>query len=82
MRVPAADAFAARKFFEQGQVVYLFDAADFSRQGLGHCFARPWKTARARYETLFGILRDLLRIAPGDRRFYGVLGGAGQEHHG
>jgi hypothetical protein len=43
------------------------------RQGLGHCFARPWKAARDRYETIFGIVRDLLRIAPGDRRFYGVL---------
>ena len=73
VRVPAEDAFVARKLFEQGQVVYLFDAADFSRQGLGHCFARPWKTARARYETIFGIFRDLLRIAPSDRRFYGIL---------
>ena len=45
--VPAADAFMARKLYEQGQVVYMWDAADFSRQGLGHCFARPWKTARA-----------------------------------
>jgi hypothetical protein len=34
VRIPAADAFVARKLFEQGQVVYLFDAADFSRQGV------------------------------------------------
>ena len=73
MKCPAADAFVARKLVEQGQVVYLSDAADFSRQGLGHCFARPWKTARARYETIYGIFRDVLRIAPGDRRFYGIL---------
>jgi hypothetical protein len=71
--VPAADAFVARKFYEQGQVVYMSDAADFSRQGLGHCFARPWKTARARYETIYTLLRDVLRIAPADRRFYGIL---------
>jgi hypothetical protein len=57
----------------RGQVVYLWDAADFSRQGLGHCFARPWKSARARYETIFTLLGNVLRIAPGDRRFYGVL---------
>ncbi len=70
---PAADAFVARKLVEQGQVVYLSDAADFSRKGLGHCFARPWKTARARYETIYGIFRDVLRITPGDRRFYRIL---------
>jgi hypothetical protein len=53
VRVPAGDAFVARKSSGRGQVVYIWDAADFSRQGLGHCFARPWKSARARYETLF-----------------------------
>jgi len=73
VKVPAADAFVARKPFEQGQVVYMSDAADFSREGMGHCFARPWKTARARYETIFFLLRDVLRIAPADRRFYGIL---------
>ncbi len=73
VKVPAADAFVARKLYEQGQVVYMSDAADFSREGLGHCFARPWKTARARYETIFTLFRDVLRIAPADRRFYGVL---------
>ena len=73
VKVPAADAFVARKPYEQGQVVYMSDAADFSRQGLGHCFARPWKAARARYETIFMLLRDVLRIAPADRRFYGIL---------
>jgi hypothetical protein len=71
--VPAADAFVARRSYEKGQVVYITDAADFSREGLGHCFARPWKQARARYETIFVLFRDLLRIAPGDRRFYGIL---------
>ncbi|MFI5454080.1 MAG: hypothetical protein ACHRXM_01375 [Isosphaerales bacterium] len=73
VQVPAADAFLARKLFERGHVIYMWDAADFSRQGLGHCFARPWKSARARYETIFAVLRDVLRIAPADRRFYGVL---------
>jgi hypothetical protein len=71
--VPASDAFVARKAAGRVQVIYLWDAADFSRQGLGHCFARPWESARARYETIFAVLRDVLRIAPGDRRFYGVL---------
>ncbi len=73
LKVPAADAFVARKLYEQGQVIYMLDAADFSRQGMGHCFARPWKTARARYETVFTLFRDVLRIAPADRRFYGIL---------
>ena len=73
VKVPDDDAFVARKLYEQGQVVYMSDAADFSRQGLGHCFARPWKAARARYDTIFVLLRDVLRIAPADRRFYGIL---------
>jgi hypothetical protein len=73
VKVPAADAFVARKPYEQGQVVYMSDAADFSRKGMGHCFARPWKAARARYETVFILFRDVLRIAPADRRFYGIL---------
>ena len=60
----------------EGQVVYMSDAADFSRQGMGHCFARPWKPARARYETIFTLFRDVLRIAPTDRRFYGILIGS------
>jgi hypothetical protein len=73
VKVPAEDAFVARKLYERGQVVYMTDAADFSRQGMGHCFARPWKAARARYDTIFTLLRDVLRIAPDDRRFYGIL---------
>jgi hypothetical protein len=73
LRVPASDAFVALKPYGQGQVVYMSDAVDFSRKGLGHCFARPWKAARARYETIFMLLRDVLRIAPADRRFYGIL---------
>jgi hypothetical protein len=71
--VPAADAFMARKPHGRGQVVYLSNAADFSREGLGHCFARPGKAAQARYETIFLLLRDLLGIAPSDRRFYGII---------
>ena len=70
--VPAAAAFVARKASGRGQVVYLWDAADFSRNGLGHCFARPWGAAKGRYETLFTVVRDVLGIAAGDRRFYGV----------
>jgi len=73
VEVPASDAFVARKPYEQGQLVYMSDAADFSRGGLGHWFARPWKSARARYETIYVLFRDLLRIAPADRRFYGIL---------
>ncbi len=73
VKAPAADAFVARKRFEQGQVVYLADAPDFSREGLGHCFARPWRAARARYETIFALFREVLRITPGDRRFYAIL---------
>ncbi len=73
VKVPAVDAFFVRKPYGHGQAVCMTDAADFSRQGLGHCFARPWKAARARYETIFRLLRDVLRIAPADRRFYGIL---------
>jgi hypothetical protein len=73
LKAPSAEAFVARKIHEQGQVVYIWDAADFSREAMGHCFARPWKAARARYETIYSLFRDVLRIVPGDRRFYGVL---------
>ena len=40
---------------------------------MGHCFARPWKAARARYETIYSLFRDVLQIVPSDRRSYGVL---------
>ena len=73
IKVPAADAFVVHKAYERGHVVYMTDAADFSREGMGHCFTRPWKTARARYDTIFMLLRDVLRIAPEDRRSYGIL---------
>jgi len=73
VNVPAADAFVARKVYGTGQLVYMSDAADFSREGLGHCFARPWKQATARYETIFVLFRDLLGLAPSDRRFYGIM---------
>ncbi len=46
---------------------------DFSRKGMGHCFARPWKLARRRYETILSLFRDILQVTPGTRRFYGVL---------
>ena len=73
IQIPAPDGFAARKNYGKGQVVYLSDAADFSRQGLGHCFSRPWTAARARYDTVFLLLRDVLGIAPRERRLYGIL---------
>jgi hypothetical protein len=73
LNVPSGEAFVARKLYEQGQLIYMSDAADFSREGMGHCFARPWKAARARYETIYSLFRDVLRIVPADRRFYGVL---------
>jgi hypothetical protein len=73
IQVPASDAFAARKPYGRGQVVYLSDAINFSREGLGHCFSRPWKAARARYETIFLLLRDVLDIAPKDRQSYGIV---------
>ncbi len=71
--IPSQGSFAARKRFGQGQVIYLSDAADFSREGLGHCFARPWKEAKDHYETIFFVLRDVLGIAPEERRSYGIV---------
>ncbi len=69
IKAPAADAFVAQQRCGRGDVVYMTDAADFSREGMGHCFTRPWKAARARYDTIFMLLRDVLRIAPENRRF-------------
>jgi hypothetical protein len=76
--VPSGAAFVARKSSGRGQLVYVWDAAAFSREGMGHCFARPWREARARYELIYFLFRDLLRIAPVDRRFYGILGAGPQ----
>lgn len=73
LKVPASDAFVARKPYGRGQVIYMSEAIDFSRTGLGHCFSRPWKAARDRYETIFTLLRDVLGIAPKERRLYGIL---------
>jgi hypothetical protein len=73
IKTPSADTFATRKIYEQGQLVYLWDAKDYSREGLGHCFARPWRAARARYDTIYSLFRDILHVVPSDRRFYGVL---------
>jgi len=73
LKVPAEGSFAARKRFGQGQVVYLSDATDFSREGLGHCFARPWNEAKGHYETIFFVLRDVLGIALKDRSYYGIV---------
>jgi hypothetical protein len=58
---------------ERGYDVSQIDAVDFYREGLGHCFARPWKAAKARYETIYSPFRDILHVVPSDRRFYGVL---------
>ena len=35
IKTPSADTFATRKIYEQGQLVYLWDAKDYSREGLG-----------------------------------------------
>lgn len=71
--IPSPEAFVAHRVHGAGHVVFMRDAAAFSRSGMGHCFARPWKTARARYETIFAVFRDLLRLVPADRRYYGIL---------
>ena len=71
--IPALQSFAAWKRFGKGQIVYLSDASSYSRKGLGHCFSRPWREARDHYETIFFILRDVLGIAPRERRFYGIV---------
>jgi hypothetical protein len=73
IKTPSTETFATRKVHEQGQLVYLWDAKDYSREFLGHCFARPWKAAKARYDTIYSLFRDILHVAPGDRRFYGVF---------
>lgn len=73
LKIPSEKSFAARKRSGQGQVVYLSDAAHFSREGLGHCFARPWEEAKGRYETIYFVLRDVLGIAPQERRSYGIV---------
>ncbi len=73
LKAPADDLFVASGAHGKGHVAYVFEAVEFSRKGMGHCFARPWKSARARYDTIFWLLRDLLRIAPLERRYYGIL---------
>src|SRR5262249_16737264 len=70
--VPAASTFVDHRAFGSGHVIYMRDAPDYSRVGMGHCFARPGKVARARYNTVFWLLRDVLRLVPEDRRYYGI----------
>lgn len=69
--VPSHGTFVGHRAFGAGHVVYMREASDFSRVGMGHCFARPGKLARARYDTVFWLLRDVLRLAGDDRRYYG-----------
>jgi hypothetical protein len=69
----SADALLAPGAWEVGEVVYIRDGWDYSRQDMGHRFARIWRAARARYETIYAPFRHELGIAPRDRRFYGIL---------
>jgi hypothetical protein len=70
--VPAPGTFVGHRTHGTGHVVYMRDAADFSRVGMGHCFSRPGKLQRARYDTIFWLLRDVLHLAPSDRKYYGI----------
>lgn len=70
--VPASDTFVGHQAFGRGHVVYMREAIDYSRIGMRHCFARPGKVPRARYDTVFWLLRDVLNLAPEDRRYYGI----------
>ena len=71
IKTPSTETFATRKVYEQGQLVYLWDAKDYSREFLGHCFARPWKAAKARYDTIYSLFRDILHVAPAIAGFTG-----------
>ncbi len=73
LAVPDPKTALASALRGRGRVVYLSDARSFSRRGLGHCFAHPWKAARERYEMIYVLLRDVLALAPLDRRSYGIL---------
>ncbi len=73
LAVPDSMTVLASALRGRGRVVYLSDARSFSRRGLGHCFAHPWKEARERYEMIYVLLRDVLALAPLDRRYYGIL---------
>ncbi len=66
------DTFLGHRAYGAGHVVYLREASHFSRASMGHCFTRPGKVARGSYEMIFWIFRDLLGLAPGDRKYYGL----------
>ena len=69
----APDTFIGHRAIGGGHVVYMRDAIQFSREGMGHCFNRPGRVARSRYETIFAVVRDVLGIDVGDRRYYGII---------
>lgn len=68
----APDSFVAHRAYGAGHVVFMRDAVQFSRDGLGHCFNRPGKVARARYELVYRVFRDILHQDVRDRRSYGI----------
>jgi hypothetical protein len=70
--VPDERTFVGHRAFGKGHVVYMREAKDYSRIGMGHCFNRPGRTARAKYDTVFWLLRDVLNLKVDDRRYYGV----------
>jgi hypothetical protein len=69
----ASDTFIGHRAHGWGHVVYMRDAAQFSRTGMSHCFTRPGKISRSRYETIFSLVRDVIHLDVGDRRYYGIL---------
>lgn len=70
--IPSSDVYLAQRVFGKGRVLYLREATSFSRVGMKHCFARPSREVRQKYDTIFKILS----LTPGwqevDRRFYGI----------
>jgi hypothetical protein len=46
VKAPSPEAFVTRKIHEQGRVVYIWDAVDFSREGLRHCLPGLGKPQR------------------------------------
>lgn len=70
--VPSPDVFIAQRIFGKGRVLYLRESSEFSRIGLKHCFARPSREVRQRYDTVFYILSLIPDWNKVDRRFYGI----------
>ena len=73
IKVPAADAFVARKVYRARAIGLHVGCGRLLPRGPGALLRPTVEGRRARYETIFFLLRDALGLGPAERRTYGVI---------